>query len=73
MTAADWPYHSPTVIAIVERLRRSKYRVHHGAANLVAEEFLPDPRVAQVEQLAHEHGWPAEAVMAGFQLGKVAQ
>jgi hypothetical protein len=67
---ADWPWHEPTARAIVERLLASPHRVHQGAANIIAAEFLPDGTVGKAVQLAAEKGWPKEAVLAGLQLAK---
>jgi len=67
---ADYPYDEATVQAIVARLAASKHRVHQGAANIVAEEFLPDGRVHRARIIAREKGWPLEAILEGMRLGQ---
>ncbi len=66
---ADYPYHEETVRAIIARLETSKYRVHKGAANIIADEFLPDGRVHRARIIAQNNGWPVDAVLAGLRLG----
>jgi hypothetical protein len=66
----DWPWDEKTARAIVQRLESSPHRVHQGAANIIAAEFLPDGTIGKAVQLAAERGWPKEAVLAGLQLAK---
>ena len=73
MGGEDWPWHEPTVLAIVQRLEASPHRVHQGAANIIADEFLPDGRIAKAFKMAADKGWPKEAVLAGLELAKEAK
>ena len=69
-TAPEWPWDERTARAIVGRLEASPHRVHQGAANIIASEFLPDGTVGRAMKLAAERGWPQEAVLAGLKLAK---
>lgn len=68
MSDDDYPYDEATVRAIVARLEASKHRVHQGAANIIADEFLPDGRFHKARVIARTNSWPEEAVIAGLNL-----
>lgn len=67
---SDWPWHEPTVAAIVKRLEESPHRVHQGAARIVSEEFSENCDLYHATKLAEAKGWPADAVLAGFKLAR---
>jgi hypothetical protein len=66
----DWPWHEPTVLAIIKRLEDSPRRVHQGAARIVAEEFSEAGDLYQASKMAADKGWPVEAVLSGFKLAR---